>query len=86
MQVTRNPWDLDGPTIFWIIWGIAFFVGEYWGRQYGNEMLTHHIWWVRNWASQTGASIILFLMGSILLWINWHFWIEGWKFFKELMG
>ncbi len=81
-----NPWDWDFTTVFWVVWILAFFVGEILGRAEGNEMLTHHIWWIRNWSNHTGASIVLFLMFALLAWLNWHFIIEGWKFFKELSG
>lgn len=77
-----NPWDIDLPTIWWVAWILAFFVGEWIGSRYGNEMLTHHIWWVRNWAGQRGATIVLFLIYAVLAWINWHFIKEGWWFFR----
>ena len=76
----ENPWDLDLTTWWWIVWIVAFFVGEYLGARQGNEMFTHHIWWLRN----TGASIVLFLLFALLLWLNWHFFVEGWHFFQDL--
>ena len=80
--MAANPWDIDLPTVWWIVWVFAFFIGEAIGARYGDEMFTHHIWWVRNWAYQTGSTIVLFLIYALLLWINFHFIREGWRFFQ----
>lgn len=84
--MSRNPWDLDLTTWWWIIWMAWFAVGEYLGAKEGNEMFTHHMWWIRNWAGQRGATIVVFLFFAILAWLNWHFILEGWAFFQELRG
>ena len=77
-----SPWDIDLPTIWWIIWIGWFLVGEYIGYLYGGEMFTHHVWWVRNWAAKENATIIIFLLLAILLWVNFHFIREGWRYFS----
>ena len=76
-----KPWDLALPTFLWIGWIVQFFLYEWLGARYGNEMLTHHIWWVRNWSYKEGATVVLFLMYALLAWAVYHFVREGWRFF-----
>ena len=72
-----NPLDWDFMTGWWIVWAVMFFVGEIIGARQG-EMLSHHIWWLRN----NGGSIVFFLILGILMWLNYHFIIEGWRVFR----
>lgn len=74
-----NPFDLDWITIAWFFWLVQFAIYEYFGIKYGNETLSHHLWYIRN----TGVSIVRFLFFALLLWINWHFIREGWNFFRH---
>lgn len=80
-MIRTNPWDWDLPTFLWVGWMIQFFVYEWIGSRYGNEMFTHHVWWVRNWAWKEGATIVIFLLYAILAWLVFHFVREGWRFF-----
>lgn len=75
-----NPLTWDLPTAYWSVWIFLFFLGEYLFRD--GQMLSHHIWHLRN----NGPSIIVFLMGAILLWLNYHFLFEGWVAAAEALG
>lgn len=78
----ESPLDWDFMTAYWLAWTLAFFLGEYLGYREGNEMLSHHIWYIRN----TGDSIVLFMMYAILAWINYHFIVEGWRLFRKFVS
>jgi len=72
------PWsDLDKFTWAWIIWIAWFLFWETWSlieRAPGNkETFSDHIWALRN----SGGSFAWFMVAALVLWLAYHFIIEG---------
>lgn len=72
--VTNAPWDWDKYTAAWVVWILWFVFWEtYAVMSATDETFSHHIWWLRN----NGPSIIFFLILGIVLWLVYHFTVEG---------
>ena len=75
-----NPWDWDRFTWAWLLWIVWFFVWEVYALTYrrghpgeAGETLSEHIWFLRN----SGGSFAFFLVTALVLWLVYHFVIEG---------
>ncbi len=68
------PWNWDKFTAAWVVWIVWFVVWEAYALiDGGEETFSHHIWWLRN----NGPSIVFFLILGIVLWLVYHFTVEG---------
>lgn len=75
-----SPWDWDKFTFAWIFWILWFLFWEIWSlierRKFANEAgetLSEHVWWLRN----RGGTFAAFMVGALVLWLAYHFIIEG---------